>query len=60
MDLARGTGYNTNGWNNACKAASSGNTASGTIIGVKGGVYGGAPRRPSRQRHRLLRRAGRM
>ena len=34
-------GYATNGWNNACKAASSANTSSGTIIGVKAGVYGG-------------------
>ena len=32
-------GYSTNGWNNACKAASASNTASGTIIGVKAGTY---------------------
>ena len=32
-------GYPTTAWNNACKAASLGNTPSGTIVGVKAGTY---------------------
>ena len=36
-------GYATNGWNNACKAASSANTAFGTVIGVKAGAWEDRP-----------------